>query len=133
MGQNFNSFTITGNLGKDAERKFTQSGKPYLQFSVANQRPSYNGQTGTTDWFPVRLYGEKRVDAIQQYLVKGKSVLVSGRLETWRKEDDSGSGITLVANELEFLGGGGRSDAGSPGNDDDSSQAPTADEDEFPF
>ena len=74
---------IVGNLGADAEMRYTPSGAAVSNFRVAvNER--WNNREGQpqekTTWFRVAVWG-KQAEAINQYLVKGKQVLVEGSVE----------------------------------------------------
>lgn len=99
-----NKVMIIGNLGRDAELRYTGSGTAKTEFSVA---VSYNKDT--TEWFNVTLWGETG-EKISQYLTKGKQVYVEGRLETQRWADEHGQKherVMLVAHTVTLLGGGG--------------------------
>jgi single-strand DNA-binding protein len=127
-----NKFFVIGRLGKDASPGETKSGSPYLTFSIACDRQPFGEQKEVvTDWFFCKMYGQKRVAALQQYLVKGKQVAVDGRIETYRRDDES-TGSVVVISDIQLLGGKGNQSPGNSYNEEENS-APTADEDEFPF
>jgi len=127
MARSVNKVILIGNLGRDAETKFTPSGIAVTKFSIATTRRIKDGQTGEwkdeTDWSNVVLWRQENVG---QYLLKGKQVYVEGRLHTRSYEDKDGQKkyITeVVADEVMLLGG--RGDSGPmPGGDEfgDSSQ-----------
>jgi single-strand DNA-binding protein len=84
-----NRVILVGNLGRDAELRFTGTGTPVAKFSVATTE-TYKGRDGEkkeeTEWHRVNLWG-KSAETLAQYLVKGKQVYVEGRLRT-RSYDD---------------------------------------------
>src|SRR5689334_24956080 len=113
-----NKVILLGNLGKDAETKFTPSGVARTTFTIATSRRWKDQQTGEwkdmTDWHNVVLW---RSENLTNYLLKGKQVYVEGRLESRSWEDKEGQKryITeVVADELILLGGrgGGESSGG---------------------
>ena len=83
-----NKVTLLGNLGKDAETKFTPSGVARTTFTLATSRRWKDKQTGEfkeeTDWHRCVLWDSERVST---YLLKGKQVYIEGRLRT-RSYDD---------------------------------------------
>lgn len=78
--------TITGNLGRDAELKFTPSGVPVLEFSVADtpRRKNDRGEwedAGETAWFRVSVWGKAAEGLAESgQAVKGARATVHGRL-----------------------------------------------------
>src|SRR3954462_8169885 len=76
-----NKVFLLGNLGKDAETKFTPSGVARTTFSIATTRRYKDNQTGEwkdeTDWHNIVLW---RSENVANYLTKGKQVHVEGRL-----------------------------------------------------
>jgi single-strand DNA-binding protein len=111
-----NKVILIGNLGRDAETKFTPSGVAVSNFPIATSRRWKDQQTGEwkeeTDWHNVVLW---RQENVANFLTKGKQVYVEGRLRTRNYEDKDGRKVyvtEVVAEELILLSGGGR-DAGS--------------------
>ena len=111
-----NKIIIIGNLGRDPEMRYTPSGSPVTNFTVAVSR-RYNTRDGEpreeTEWFRVACW-DKLAETANQYLQKGKQVYVEGRVRvhTW---DDSQSGekraqMEITASNLVLLGS--RDDAG---------------------
>ena len=131
MGQKngYQRIIALGNLGKDAELKKTQSGKPLVTFSLGVT--TGHGDNTHTEWFNVAKMGEG-VDKLAQYLKKGKGMLVEGKLKTTSREDEHGQKkywTTLWADTLTLLAdGNGNGQSGKP--DDD---VPVGSEDEIPF
>lgn len=117
-----NKVILVGNLGKDAETKFTPSGVAKTTFSVATNRRWKDQQSGEwkeeTSWHNVVLW---RSENLANYLLKGKQVYVEGRLDNRSWEDPQGQKryITeVVAEDVILLGGGGRGDAPGGGEFD---------------
>ncbi len=113
-----NKVILVGNLGRDAETKFTPSGVSMTRFSVATGRRYKDQATGEwkeeTDWSNVVLW---RAENLAPYLTKGKQVYVEGRLQTRSYEDKDGQkkySTEVVADDVILLGGRG-GDAGDAG------------------
>lgn len=111
-----NKVMLIGNLGKDAETRFTPSGTAVTNFSVATTRRIKDQQTGEwkdeTDWHNVVLW---RAENLANYLQKGKRIYVEGRLQTRSWEDQSGNKrytTEVVADAFGVILLGGRDDAG---------------------
>lgn len=137
----YQSITVIGRLGRDPEMRYLPNGDPVTSFSMATDR-QYNDRNGQkvkeTTWFRVSVFG-KNAEIANQYLSKGKMVLVEGRLRpdpksggpaTFTKQDGTvGASFEIVANTVRFLsprdeggqggeaGAGGEADAGSGGED----------------
>jgi len=74
--------TLIGNLGKDPEARFTPSGVPVTNFSVATDRVYTNAageKVTVTQWFRITTWN-KLAENCQKYLAKGKKVYVEGRM-----------------------------------------------------
>ena len=120
MKVNTNCVIITGNLARDSELRFTANQKPVLSFTVACNR-SWKDDNGelrdAADFFPVVLWG-KSAEALEQYLKKGKSVLVKGHLQTRSYEGRDGvkKYVTEIIADMfggvELLGGGSQDRSG---------------------
>lgn len=99
-----NRVMIIGNVGGEAEMRFTPSGKPVTSFSVACN--TKYGETDTPEWFNVVAWN-KLAETCNQYLVKGQQVYVEGRQQTRKWESDDGQKhykTELIANSVIFLG-----------------------------
>ncbi len=115
-----NKVILLGNLGRDAETRFTQGGAARTTFSVATTRRWKDQQTGEwkeeTDWHNVVLW---RQENVADYLTKGKQVYVEGRLQTRSYEDkDTKKKVYMtevVADDVILLGGRG-SESGASGD-----------------
>jgi single-strand DNA-binding protein len=115
-----NKVILVGNLGKDAETKFTPGGAAVTKFTIATGRRWKDQQSGEwkeeTDWHNVVLW---RAENLANYLVKGKQVYVEGRLHTRSYDDKDGKKqyfTEVVAEDVILLGGrGGEAPAGGGG------------------
>lgn len=111
MARSVNKVILIGNLGKDAETKFTPSGTAVTRFSVATTRSWKDQQTNDwkeeTNWTNIVLW---RQEGLSNYLTKGKQVYVEGRLHTRSYDDKDGKKVyatEVVADEVILLGGRG--------------------------
>jgi single-strand DNA-binding protein len=126
-----NKVILVGNLGRDAETRFTPSGVAKTTFSIATSRRWKDQQTGEwkeeTDWHNVVLW---RSENLANYLLKGKQVYVEGRLQTRNYEDKDGKKVyvtEVVAEEVILLGGrGAEAGAGASAADEYSQQQPVS-------
>jgi single-strand DNA-binding protein len=116
-----NKVILVGNLGKDAETKFTPSGVAKTTFSIATSRRWKDQQTGDwkdeTDWHNIVLW---RSENLANYLLKGKQVYVEGRLSTRSYDDKDGNKrwITeVVAEDVILLSGGQGGSRSEPSED----------------
>lgn len=111
----YQKITIVGNLGRDPEMRFTPGGQAVTNFSVATNR-SYNDSAGErvdeTVWFRVAAWG-RLAETCNQYLRKGRKVLVEGRLtadpetggpKIWETQDgDPRASFEINAATVQFL------------------------------
>ena len=124
----YNKVIMIGNLTRDPDTKQLTSGQSLCRFSLASNRPYKNRQTGAVTqevcYVDVDVWGQQ-ADACKQYLNKGKSVLVEGRLklDSWQDpEGNKRSKHSIVADRVTFLSsaagmhdedGGGSAEGGS--------------------
>jgi len=112
-----NKVILVGNLGRDPELRYIPSGQPVANFTLATNerwRDKDGNNQERTEWHRVVVWG-KSAENCAQYLQKGRSVYVEGRLQTRDWEDKDGnkrSTTEVVAQVVQFLGGRGGSDAG---------------------
>jgi single-strand DNA-binding protein len=113
MAGGVNKAILVGNLGSDPEMRYTPSGQGVCEFRVATNE-SWNDKNGQrqerTEWHRIVVWG-KRAEVCSKYLAKGRSVYVEGRIQTRTYDDKEGNKryITeIVAQDVQFLGGGGR-------------------------
>ncbi len=103
-----NVITIHGRLTRDPELKTSSSGSEYCKFTVAVDR--YNGKEKETDFFDCTAFGKTGV-AINQYIKKGREIIVSGSMESNKTEKD-GQKRTFWGVKVDSFGFcGGKSDA----------------------
>ncbi len=134
-----NKVILVGNLGRDPELRYTQSGQPVANFTLAtNER--WTGRDGQsqerTEWHRIVVWG-KQAENAAHYLSKGRPVYIEGRIQTREWEDKEGQKrqtTEIVAQTVQFLGGrGGGPDAG-PGPGGDSGGPPSPPQgDDIPF
>lgn len=105
-----NKVIILGNVGKDPEVRYMQNGDSVVSVSVATSESWKDKNSGeskeNTEWHRVTFY-RKLAEVAANYLRKGSSVYIEGRLETKKWTDKSGverytTGI--VASEMKMLG-----------------------------
>ena len=139
-----------GNLGNDPELRYTPQGDAVTSLNVATNR-RWTGGDGQpveeTTWFRVSVWG-KQAEACNQYLSKGRQVLVEGRLtpdratggpRLWTDNDGNArASFEVRALSVQFLsggtGGGGATASGDSYSDSAGSAKPdTIAEDEIPF
>jgi single-strand DNA-binding protein len=111
MARSVNKVILIGNLGRDAETKFTPSGTSVTRFPIATTRNWKDQQSGEwkeeTNWTNVTVW---RQENLANYLVKGKQVYVEGRLQTRSYDDKDGKKVyatEVVAEDVILLGGRG--------------------------
>jgi len=143
-----NKVILVGNLGRDAELRYTPGGAAVAKFSLATTE-TWNDKSGQrqerTEWHTIDLWG-KQAESLSEYLVKGKQVYVEGRLQTDEYTDKEGNkrkSTKVRCDRVVLLGGGGRGGAMARGAatspaDDGGSRAPepTAEpltDDDIPF
>jgi single-strand DNA-binding protein len=120
-----NKVILVGNLGRDAELKFTPGGFPISSFSLATtdrRKDKDNTWQERTEWHRIKLLG-KQAESLQDYLKKGKQIYVEGRLETrsWDDKDGQKRYMTeIIADRIQLLGSaGGRGMSANRGDDGD--------------
>lgn len=107
-----NKVILLGNLGVDPAKRFLPSGGAVTNFRMATSEVRRNKSTGQTiehtEWHRVVLF-DRLAEVAAQYLTKGASVYIEGKLRTrkWQAQDGSEKYVTeVVADEMQFLGGG---------------------------
>ena len=120
FSRSVNKVLLIGNLGRDAETKFTPSGAAVTRFSVATKRSWKDQATNEfkeeTNWTNVTLW---RAEKLANFLTKGKQVYVEGRLQTRSYDDKDGKKVyttDVVADEVILLGGRGEGEDGASSN-----------------
>jgi single-strand DNA-binding protein len=131
----FNRVILVGNLTRDVELKYLQSGSAVTEIGLAVNDRRKNQQTG--EWVDdpvfvdVTLWG-RTAEIASEYLSKGSSVLIEGRLkyDQWEKDGQKRSKLRVVGEVMQMLGakgGGGQRSA----SQSTSQSAPHFDESEF--
>ncbi|MDY0310424.1 MAG: single-stranded DNA-binding protein [Castellaniella sp.] len=107
-----NRATLIGNLGKDPEIRYTPDGAAVCNVSIATTSTWRDKASGErreeTEWHRVVFYG-RLAEIAGEYLKKGRTVFVEGRLKT-RKWQDKESGTDrysteIIADQMQMLGG----------------------------
>ncbi|HZQ10122.1 MAG TPA: single-stranded DNA-binding protein [Anaerolineae bacterium] len=145
----YQRLVLVGNLGRDPEMRYTPNGTAVTTFPVATSRrwTDASGQLKEeTAWFRVSVFG-KQAEICNQYLAKGRRVLVEGELAVdektggprvyTRKDGTAGASFEVRANTVRFLtpkgeagdNGGGGTSTGSPVATETGSMS----EEELPF
>jgi single-strand DNA-binding protein len=124
---NYNRVILAGNLTRDPQLSFTPSNTPVAEFGLAVNRRwrSQDGQDREETCFvDCNVFG-RSAETFNQYMSKGRPVLVEGRLKYDRWETSDGqkrSKLSVVVERFQFLGGGGG--AGGPGDSGQAARAP---------
>src|SRR6478609_5776136 len=129
----FNRVILLGNLTRDVEVRYLQSGTAVADIGMAvnDRRKGQNGEwVDETTFVDVTLWG-RTAEVAGEYLSKGSPLLVEGRLkyDTWEKEGQKRSKLSVVCERMQMVGskggggpgggGGGRSGGGQNQNFDD--------------
>ncbi|MEO8362735.1 MAG: single-stranded DNA-binding protein [Vicinamibacteria bacterium] len=143
-----NKVTLIGNVGKDPEIRYTQSGEPIANFSLATSE-SWTDKAGQkqekTEWHRVEVFG-KTAQIVRDYVTKGKPLYVEGSIKYDEYTDKDGikrnvtkirvsgfnSRIVLLGSRGDGGGGGPRATGGGPSEPGPSDDFQASDED-VPF
>ena len=141
-----NKVILVGNLGRDAELRYTTGGTAVATLNMATTE-TWNDKTGQrqerTEWHRVVLWG-KTAESLAEYLIKGKQIYIEGRLQTrqWDDKDGNKRYTTEVRSDRVVLLGGGERRGGTSGessndsgnNDFQNTSSPEAvTDDDIPF
>ena len=115
-----NKVILVGNLGRDAELRYTPGGSPVATLNLATTE-IWNDKSGQrqekTEWHRVVLWG-KSAESLNEYLTKGKQIYVEGRLQTRQWDDKDGNKrytTEIRGDRIVLLGGGGGMGSGGGG------------------
>jgi single-strand DNA-binding protein len=122
-----NKVILIGNLGRDPELRYTQSGTAVATLNLATSR-RYKDRDGSwqeqTEWHRVVAWA-RTAEVVNEYASKGRQLYVEGRLQTRQWEDRDGNTkytTEVIAENIQLLGprgsgggGGGYDDYGDPG------------------
>lgn len=125
-----NKVILVGNLGRDAELRYTPGGAAVATLNMATT-DVWNDKSGQrqekTEWHRIKIWG-KTAETVSEYLVKGRQVYVEGRLQTdqWNDRDGNKRYTTEVrADRVVLLGGRGAESGGAAGQGGDRPDQPT--------
>ena len=109
----FNKVILMGNLTRDPETRYAQSGTAIVKFSLAVNRRFQDGDGNWRDeasFIDITMFG-KRGEAFARFHSKGKPAFIEGslRLDQWedRETGQKRSKLYVVADNWEFVGSGG--------------------------
>jgi len=119
-----NKVILIGNLGRDPETRYSPNGGAICNVSIATTRSWKDKASGDrkeeTEWHRVVFY-DRLAEIAGEYLKKGRSVYVEGRLKTRKWQDKEGQEkftTEIIAEEMQMLGGReGREGGGGGGGD----------------
>ena len=139
-----NKVMLIGNLGKDPEVRFTASGQAVASFSLATSE-KFKGKSGEweerTEWHNITLWG-KLAEISGEYLTKGKTIYVEGRLQTRKWQDKSGNDrytTEIVGDKMQMLSakgersGGDSSSSSAKSGSSASYEEPPFQDDDIPY
>ena len=113
-----NKVILVGNLGRDAELRYTPGGAAVATLNLATTEvwnDRNNARQEKTEWHRVVLWG-KSAESLTEYLTKGKQIYVEGRLQTRQWDDKDGNKrytTEIRGDRIVLLGGGGRGASGA--------------------
>jgi len=127
-----NKVIIVGNMGRDAEVRYTPGGAAVATLSLATT-DVWNDKAGQrqekTEWHRVVVWG-KQAETLAEYLTKGRQIYVEGRLQTRQWDDKDGNKrytTEIRSDRIVLLGGrGGGAAEGGGGGGDYGSPRPTS-------
>src|SRR5438105_11492710 len=105
-----NKVILLGNLGRDPETRYTTGGDAVTNLNIATSE-QWKDKSGEkqerTEWHRVVLFG-RQAEIAGEYLKKGRSVYIEGRLQTRKYTDKDGVekySTEIVADRMQLLGG----------------------------
>lgn len=137
MSGSVNKVILVGNLGRDPEIRFMQSGDKVVNLAVATSERWTDRQSGErrekTEWHRVVVFDQNIADVAEKYLKKGSKVYLEGQLQTRKWTDQSGvekyttevvlqrfrGNLTMLSGRGEEGGGGGFGGGGGDYGQDD--------------
>lgn len=141
-----NRVILAGNLTRDVELRYTPSGTAVTEIGMAMNERVKKGEQWVEEpvFVDVTLWG-RTAELASQYLSKGRSVLIEGRLkfDQWEQDGQKRSKLRVVGEKMQFLGGrdgGGSGSSSSSSSDNEydsssshSSAASPPPDDDIPF
>ena len=123
-----NNVVLIGRLTRDPELSYTPNNQtPVCRFTIAVDRPRRNGEDMGADFIRIVVWG-KQAENCDRYIAKGRQVGVSGRIQTGSYKNKDGITVyttDIVADRVEFLGGGNSGNA--PISNESSGEMPAPD------
>ena len=124
MAANLNKTMLIRNLTRDVELKYTTSGAAVANFGLAVNRTYTNSDGEKVDdvCFIDVVAWNRLAEIAGEYLSKGSPIFVEGRLQmdSWEQEDgQKRSKLKVVAQNIQFLGGGKAGDSEEKNADED--------------
>lgn len=149
MAASYNRVILVGNLTRDPELRYTPSGTAVTDIGLAvnDRRKNQSGEwVDETTFVDITLWG-RTAEVASEYLTKGSSALIEGRLklDTWESDGQKRSKLKVIGEKLQLLGGRGQgapSGGGGAGGGgrrsadsefDSSRSFPETTEDDIPF
>ncbi|MBN84256.1 MAG: single-stranded DNA-binding protein [Gammaproteobacteria bacterium] len=120
MARGLNKVMLIGNLGRDPETRFTQSGSAVTRFSVATSESWRDKSTQEmqqrTEWHDVVCFA-RLGEIASEYLKKGSKVYIEGGLRTssWEKDGNTRYRTEVIAREMQMLDSRGANSGGYDG------------------
>ena len=128
-----NKVILIGNLGKNPEVRYLESGVAVANVTLATTE-KYKDRNGNqiekTEWHDLEMW-EELAKIAEQYLKKGKSIYVEGKIKTDSWQDDQGMKkyrTKIRVQQMTMLGGGGSNAGGAPAQTDKVTDIPIADQ-----
>lgn len=118
----FNKVILMGNLTRDPEIRYTPSGTPVATFSIAVNRRFRQGEENREEvtFVDIVVFG-KQAESCGQYINKGDTVLIDGRLQQRRWETENGqrrNKLEVVAQSVQFVPRRGSASTQGPGGEE---------------
>lgn len=108
MSNDYNKITLIGRLTRDIDLKYTTTGTAIAAVSLASNRSVKKQGSWETEvsYFDANIYG-RMAENLKPYLIKGKMILIAGRLkqDRWEKDGQKFSRIKIEVEEVQLLGG----------------------------
>lgn len=103
----FGQVTLLGNVGSDAEMRYTPAGKAVASFSLAVSR-GY-GENKKTIWYRISMW-DKLAESMTEHILKGKMLLIIGNMDEPnvyqdKKSNEWKASLQVTAREIHFAGG----------------------------
>lgn len=114
----YNRVVLVGNLTRDPELRYISSGTAVTEIGLAvnDRRKNQAGEwVDETQFIDITLWA-RTAEVASEYLSKGSSVLIEGRLklDRWEKDGQKFSKLRVVGEKMQMLGGRGGSGGGNP-------------------